>query len=222
MAWRAVTAQPWALIQAQLPRRNRRTKGGRPPADDRQGFEGLLGILWTGAPWSARPERDGSKRTVPRRLTDWAAADGLLTMWRAFLDHLDDRQQGRGAEGFIDGMFSMATKGVRWSGRLQEAREQRSWSWPMARVLRSEYPWRRRPRRQGSGWSRRLRRGASAAEEPSAARPSGCLQLVVTPATKSARCWLSATWSQSCRRARPTEAPRLRTGASAGGTRTEG
>jgi transposase len=148
MAWRAVTAQQWALIKEQLPRRKRRTKGGRPPADDRKCFEGILWMLWTGAPWSAWPERYGSKSTVHRRLTEWAASDVLLNMWRVFLDQLDDRQKVRWDECFIDGMFIMAKKGVHWSGRRKEAREQRSWYWPMARVLRSEYTWRRRPRRK--------------------------------------------------------------------------
>jgi transposase len=64
MTWRAVTDQQWELIQEQLPRRTRRTQGGRPPADDRKCFEGILWSLWTGAPWSALPARDGAKSTV--------------------------------------------------------------------------------------------------------------------------------------------------------------
>jgi transposase len=118
MAWRAVTDQQWELMKEPLPRRKRLTKGGRPPADDRQGFEGILWILWTGAPWSELPARHGAKSTVHRRLSEWAAADVLLNLWRAFLDHLDDRQKVRWDECFIDGMFITAKKGVRWSGRL--------------------------------------------------------------------------------------------------------
>jgi transposase len=148
MAWRAVTDKQWELIKAELPRPKRRKKGGRPPADDRKCFEGILWILWTGAPWSELPERYGPKSTVHRRLKQWAESDVLLNMWRAFLDQLDDRKKVRWDECFIDGMFITAKKGVRWSGRLKEAREQSSWYWPMARVLRSEYTWRRLPRRK--------------------------------------------------------------------------
>jgi transposase len=155
MAWRAVTDTQWELIKEQLPRRKRRTKGGRPPAGDRKCFEGILWILWTGAPWSELPARDGSKSTVHRRLSEWAAADVLVNLWRAFLDQLDDREKVRWDECFIDGMFIPAKKGVRWSGRLKEAREHSSWYWPMARVLRSEYTWRRRPPRRSSSWNRR-------------------------------------------------------------------
>ena len=155
MAWRAVTDKQWELIKAELPKRKRPKKGGRPPADDRKCFEGILWILWTGAPWSELPERYGSKSTVHRRLTEWAVSDVLLNMWRAFLDQLDDRKKVRWDECFIDGMFITAKKGVRWSGRLKEAREQSSWYWPMARVLRTEYTWRRLPPRRSNSSNRR-------------------------------------------------------------------
>ena len=155
MTWRAVTDKQWEFIKEQLPRCKRRTKGGRPPADDRKCFEGILWILWTGAPWSELPARYGAKSTVHRRLTAWAESEVLLTMWRAFLDQLDDRQKVRWDECFIDGMFITAKRGVRWSGRRKEAREQSSWYWPMARVLRSEYMWRRLPLRRSNSLSRR-------------------------------------------------------------------
>jgi transposase len=95
MALRAVTDKQWKLIKDQLPQRKRRTTGGCPLADDRLCFEGILGILWTGTPWSELPARYGAKSTVHRRLTDWAESDVLLPIWRAFLDQLDDRQKVR-------------------------------------------------------------------------------------------------------------------------------
>ena len=148
MAWRAVTDKQWALIREQLPKRPRRKKGGRPPADDRKCFEGILWILWTGAPWSELPERYGARGTVHRRLKEWAEGETLLDMWRAFLDQLDDRKKVRWDECFVDGMFITAKRGVCWSGRPSAARERSSWYWPMARVLRSEYTWRRLPPRR--------------------------------------------------------------------------
>jgi transposase len=155
MTWRGVTDKLWELIKEQLPQPKRRAKGGRPPADDRQCFEEILWILWTGAPWSAWPAKYGSKSTVHRRLTGWAASDVLVDLWRAFLDQLDDRQKVRWDECFIDGMFILANKGVRWSGRRKEAREHSAWYGPMARVLRSEYTWRRLPPRRSASWGRR-------------------------------------------------------------------
>jgi transposase len=67
MAWRAVTDKQWELIKAELSRPKRRKKGGRPPSDDRKCFEGILWILWTGAPWSELPERYG-KRCSPEHV----------------------------------------------------------------------------------------------------------------------------------------------------------
>jgi transposase len=210
MAWRAVTDQQWELIKAQLPRRKRRTQGGRPPANDRQCVEGVLWILWTGAPWSER-ERYGAKSTIHRRLTAWAESDVLLNMWRAFLDQLEDRQKVRWDECFIDGLFSTAKQGGRWLGRRKEARAQRSWYGPMARVLRAEYTWRRLPPRRSHAWSRRCRTGASGAAVRSAARPSGCLLIGATTATPGERGWSRVIVSRSSRRGRLTEWPRTRT-----------
>ena len=115
MAWRAVTDKQWQAIKPHLPRRKPSRKGGRPPLNDRRCFEGILWILWTGAPWSELPERYGSKSAVHRRLKAWAESDVLLILWRAFLNQLSDRQKVRGDECFIDGMFIRAKKGC--SGR---------------------------------------------------------------------------------------------------------
>jgi transposase len=78
MAWRAVTDTPWKLIEAQLPQRQSDKRGSRPPLRDRQGFDGILWIRWTGAPWSELPARYGSKSAVHRRLSTWAASGVLL------------------------------------------------------------------------------------------------------------------------------------------------
>jgi transposase len=113
MAWRAVTDKQWQLIEPHFPRRKRSNRGGRPPLSDRQCFEGLVWSLWTGAPWSERPARYGSKSAVHRRLCQWAQTGVLLTLWRAFLDHLNDAKKLRWNECFVDGMFVGAKKGAR-------------------------------------------------------------------------------------------------------------
>jgi transposase len=148
MTWRTVTDKQWKLIETQLPKRKPNPKGGRPPVSDRQCFEGILWVLWTGAPWSELPERYGSKSTVHRRLSEWAESGVLLNLWRALLDQLNDRQKVRWNECFMDGMFVSAKKGARKSVKPSAVREQSSWYWPMARVLRSEYTWRRLPRQK--------------------------------------------------------------------------
>ena len=124
MAWRSLTDKQWDLIKEHLPKRPPSKKGGRPPADDRKCFEGILWILWTGAPWSELPEKYGAKSTVNNRLKEWAENDVLLNLWRAFLNQLSDQQKVKWDECFIDGMFVRAKKGAQWSGRLKAAREQ--------------------------------------------------------------------------------------------------
>lgn len=157
MAWHGVTDAQWEAIRVYLPKAKRSRKGGRPRADDRKCFEGLLWILWTGAPWSALPREYGAKSTVHRRLAQWTADETLLNLWRALLARLSERRQVRWDECFVDGTFIVAKKGAPWSGKPSAARERSSWYWPMARVLRSEFAWRRLPRRRRSSSSRSSR-----------------------------------------------------------------
>lgn len=156
MAWRAVTDKQWKLIEAQLPKRKINPRGGRLPLSDRQCFEGILWILWTGAPWSELPERYGSKSAVHSRLSQWAETGMLLNLSRAFLDQLNDAKKIRWNDCFVDGMFVTAKKGASVWARPNAARGQSLWYWQMARVLRSEYAWRRLPRRKLSSLKRRL------------------------------------------------------------------
>jgi len=148
MAWKQLSEEQWDAVSEHLPAPKANPKGGRPRADNRLCFEGILWILWTGAPWSELPERYGKPSTVHRRLCQWAEDETLLSLWRAFLSHLDDKEMIRWNECFVDGMFVPAKKGAQKSARPSGAREQSLWYWQMARVLRSEYTWTRRPRRK--------------------------------------------------------------------------
>ena len=158
MTWQAVTDSQWQHIAAQLPKRQPSRRGGRPRLSDRQCFEGILWIVWTGAPWSELPARYGSKSAVHSRLSEWAASGVLLALWRALLDQLNDARQIRWNECFVDGMFVPAKKGANVWAQPNAARGRSLWFWQMARVLRSEYSWRRLPRRKSHslrGHSRR-------------------------------------------------------------------
>lgn len=153
MAWRKLTDAQWAKVKRILPVRKKPwfkkdRKGGRPPADDRQCFEGILWILWTGAPWEELPPRYGAKSTVHRRLQKWTE-DGILEkLWRTFLAQLDEKKQIRWNECFVDGTFASAKKGALKSEKPSGGREQSLWYWLMARVLRSDFTWTRRPHRK--------------------------------------------------------------------------
>ena len=111
MAWRKFTEEQWQAIKKELPEAEPKPQGGRPRADDRQCFEGILWIVWTGAPWSELPERYGKPSTVHRRLCQWAQSGVLLNLWRAFLSQLDEQGMIRWNQCFVDGTFVPAKKG---------------------------------------------------------------------------------------------------------------
>jgi transposase len=55
MAWRRLTKTQRDVICIHLHQPKVSTRGGRPGVDDRRCLEGILWILWTGAPWSELP-----------------------------------------------------------------------------------------------------------------------------------------------------------------------
>jgi transposase len=119
-----------------LPKYRPNPLGGRPRADDRKCFEGILWILWTGAPWSELPRQYASPATCWRRLRDWEEDGTLLNPWRAFLADLNDEDKLRWDECFADGSSIPAKTGGPKSARPSGASGQSGWFWSMARVLR--------------------------------------------------------------------------------------
>jgi len=87
--------------------------GGRPPADDRKVLEGILWILRSGARWCDLPVEFPSPSTCWRRLRDWEEQEVWLEIWRTFLSELNERQQLKWSESFMDGSFAPAKKGRR-------------------------------------------------------------------------------------------------------------
>ena len=136
MAWRKLTKPQWDAIRVHLSQPKASPRGGRPRADDRRCFEGILWVLWTGAPWSELPRRYGSASTCWRRLKQWEEMGVLLKLWRGFLAQLNAQQKLRGDECVADGSFIPAKKGGPRSARRNAARGQSGWFWSMARVLR--------------------------------------------------------------------------------------
>ena len=148
MTGRKLSDRQWTKIKEQLPKRIKNPRGGRPPADDRRCFEGILWILWTGAQWSEVPRRYGPKSTVHDRLQRWTLDGTLEKLWRAFLAQLQEREQIRWDECFVDGTFVPAQKGGSKSAKPSAARARSLWYWLMARVLRLDFTWRRHPRQR--------------------------------------------------------------------------
>jgi len=127
MSWDGLTDVQWEKVKfvvpvRKRPRNKKDRKGGRPSADDRKCFEGILWILWTGSPWAALPKRYGAKSTVHRRLKLWAENGLFEKLWRTFLAELESNNRLRWEECFVDGTFSSAKKGANSSARPNEAK----------------------------------------------------------------------------------------------------
>src|SRR5512144_3256173 len=133
-----LTDAQWALVEPHLPKRMPSAKGGRPPADDRACFEGVLWILRTGARWKDLPKEYPSPATCWRRLAQ-----------------LDHQGQLDWSEAFMDGTFAPAKKGGLASERHAKARGQSAWYWSTARVFLSECTFQLRPPRNTRSRSQR-------------------------------------------------------------------
>jgi len=160
-----LTDEQWKKIEPLIPKAGPRPKGGRPRADDRMVFEGILWILKTGARWKDLPERYPHPSTCWRRLRQWYEEDVLKEMWRAFLSELDHEGILEWDEVFVDASFFPAKKGARESGKPSGEREQSAWYWSMARVFLSEAIPTLPHRLRSSSLIRRLERSESPKED---------------------------------------------------------
>lgn len=132
-----ITDEQWERIKPFIPTRQRSSKGGRPPADDRACLEGILWVLRSGARWRDLPERYPSPSTCWRRLAEWEGEEVLVKIWQAFLDTLDERGLLDWDEVFVDASFSPAKKGGTESAKRSGERVQSGWWWRMVREFHS-------------------------------------------------------------------------------------
>lgn len=122
-----LTDAQWARIDPLLPRWKPSRKGGRPWADNRACFEGILWILRTGSPWRDMPERYPDPATCWRRLRKWETEGVWEQIWRTYLVQLDHLGVLGWEECFIDASFSPAKRGDPPSVRHVKARERSGW-----------------------------------------------------------------------------------------------
>lgn len=126
----------WLLIAELFANPKPSAKGGRPMADPRACFEGVLWMLRSGARWKDLPPRFPSRSTVHRRFVEWVGSGVLDRAWRRLLQKLDREDKIDWQEGFADGTFAPAKKGGNASARPSGARGPRSWSSPTVAACR--------------------------------------------------------------------------------------
>lgn len=120
----------WLLIADLFANPKPSPRGGRPMADSRACFEGVLWMLRSGARWKDLPPRFPSRSTVHRRFVEWVGSGVLDRAWKRLLRRLDKAGQIDWREGFADGTFASAKKGANTLARPSGARGPRSWCWP--------------------------------------------------------------------------------------------
>lgn len=130
-----VTDEQWKKLEPLLP--TKPPGVGRPWADNRGVFEGILWILKTGARWRDLPEVYPSPATCWRRLNKWEEEDVWEDVWQTFLGQLDDRGVLDWNECFMDATFMAAKKGVSPSEKLAKGRAQSAWFWQTVKVYHS-------------------------------------------------------------------------------------
>ncbi len=135
-----LTDAQWELIEPLLPEpKRRRDNRGRPWADNRTCFEGILWVLQTGSAWRFLPDKYPSPATCWRRLKQWEEEGVWLDAWRTLLGVLDGEGLLQWDEAFLDGSFAAAKKGALQSEKLSVARAQSGWYWSTVAVFRWEF-----------------------------------------------------------------------------------
>ncbi len=119
---RALTDQLWQRVASLLPPHPARPKGGRPPADDRLCFEGIVYVLRNGIRWNDMPKQFPSGPTCWRRHVAWTAAGIWERVWGLVLAELDTAGGVDTSEVFVDATFVPAQKGATRSAKPRLAR----------------------------------------------------------------------------------------------------
>jgi transposase len=111
----------WERVQPLLPPQPPHPKGGRPFADDKECFAGIVYQLRNAIRWNAMPPCFPSGVTCWRRHRDWTAAGVWSKVWKAVLRELEAAGKLDTSELFVDATFAEARKGGPASARRSAA-----------------------------------------------------------------------------------------------------
>jgi transposase len=135
-----LTDKQWEIIEPIIPKsRSRKGKRGRPSVNKREVLNGILWILRTGAQWREMPKKYPPYQTCHRYFQNWSRVGTLGKLLRCLANDLIKRGKLKIEEGFIDGSFSSAKKGVLELVEQSAAKGARSWQLQTALVFLSPY-----------------------------------------------------------------------------------
>jgi len=133
-----LTDEQWSIVQPLIPKPTvRKDRKGRPRVDARSVLNGMLWILWTGAPWKALPSEYPPYQTCHRRMQEWVEDRVFWRILKALAADLRDRGKIDLTETFIDGTHAGAKRGALSSELLAVATQPRSWQSQTLAVFRS-------------------------------------------------------------------------------------
>src|SRR5579862_10000412 len=133
-----LTDEQWSVVEPLIPKPKRRKDGkGRPRRESRDVLDGMLWVLWTGAPWSALPSEYPPFQTVHRRMQEWVAERVFWRVLKALAEDLRERGKIDLTEAFVDGTHAGAKRGALSSELLAVDPQQRSWQSLTLAVFRS-------------------------------------------------------------------------------------
>jgi transposase len=101
----------WARVRPLLPARPPNPKGGRPWADDKACFAGVVYALRNAIRWNDMPPCFPSGGTGWRRHRDWSAAGVWNRVWAAVLGEFARAGRLDMSELFLDATFADDRKG---------------------------------------------------------------------------------------------------------------
>ena len=107
----------WVRVGPLLPPNPARPKGGRPFADDKACFAGIVYQLRNACRWNDRPACFPSGVTCWRRHRDWTRAGAWSGVWKAVLAELAAAGLLDTTELFLDAPLAEARKGGPASAR---------------------------------------------------------------------------------------------------------
>jgi transposase len=158
-----LTDEQWSVVESLIPHpKPRKDRKGRPRVPARSVLDGMLWILWTGAPWKALPSEYPPYQTVHRRMQEWVAARVFWKVLKALAEDLRDRGKIDLTEAFIDGTHAGAKRGALSSELLGVATPPKSWQSQTLAVFRSPLGLRVVRAMKLSSWRKRSASASSA------------------------------------------------------------
>ena len=107
-----LTDEQWNFLADLFPWEPPSRSGGRPKADPRACFNGILWVLRTGARWKDLPTRYPPTSTCWDRFKEWSESGQFDKALERLLRFLEDEQEMDVRETFADGTFASAKKGA--------------------------------------------------------------------------------------------------------------